>query len=188
MRRWKAGACLDRLWRDTAGIVAVEFAFLLPVLVVLFTGAAEFGRMVLLSQKLQNSAFVLADLVGRDQRISVSKLNDIYFALGTIMEPFDFEGNGVAIVTSVSGDDDDGPTVNWQRAGAGDLVAASGVGEVDGPAALPAALTLADGETLLVTEVYFEFEPLLGLMLEPYTIRKVAYHRPRLGILDQLDP
>jgi Flp pilus assembly pilin Flp len=179
---------LARLWRDQGGVVALEFALILPVLVALLTGAAELGRLLLLTQKLQNGAFVLADLVGRDETISVGTLDDIFLAVETMMEPFDFGANGVAIVTSVGGTEKSGPRVNWQRAGGGELNAASGVGIVDGPAALPAVLSLADKETLIVTEVHFDFEPLFGLMFDPVTIRRVAYHKPRLGVLDTLQP
>lgn len=161
--------------------------FILPILVVLFTGAAEFGRILLLSQKLQNGAFILADLVGRDQSISVTTLNDVFLAVDMIMEPFEFEDHGVAIVTSVSGTATLGPIVNWQMSGAGDLSATSVVNGLDGAAILPESLSLDTGETLLVTEVYYEFQPLFGLLLEPYTIHRIAYHRPRLGILDELE-
>ncbi len=187
MRMW-IFRCVSRLRRDIHGVIAIEFALILPILVVLFLGAAEFGRLILLSQKLQNGAFVLADLIGRDERISESKIEDIFHAVGMVMKPFDFSTNGRAIVTSVGGSDDDGPLVNWQRYGAGQFDTASAVGVEGGEAAISEALTLDNGETLLVAELYFSFEPLFGLMLDPYIIRKEAYLKPRLGVLDTIDP
>jgi Flp pilus assembly pilin Flp len=186
VRRWTAE--IVRLWRDRTGAVAVEFALILPVLVALLTGAAEFGRLLLLTQKLQNGAFVLADLVGRDETLTVGTLEDIFLAVGMLMEPFDFDEYGHAMVTIVRGTEAGGPLVNWQRESGGLGGIASSVGLAGKAAALPEELSLAAEETLLVTEVSFAFQPLFGLMLDPVTIRRVAYAKPRLGTLDTLLP
>ena len=51
--------------RDRDGVSAIEFALILPILITLAYGTIEYGRMLLLSQKLQNGTFILADLTAR---------------------------------------------------------------------------------------------------------------------------
>lgn len=78
--------------------------------------------------------------------------------------------------------------INWQRTGAGVLSVTSGLGKVGAVAALPKELTLASGETLVVAEVFYSFQPVFGFFVSPAVLHKVAYYRPRLGTLDALKP
>jgi Flp pilus assembly protein TadG len=179
---------LQRLWHDEGAATATELALMMPVLTLLLVGAGEYGRMLLLNQKLQNGAFILADLAGRDQTLSEDQLDNIFLALNNLIEPFEFGGSGTAIVTSISGTASGDPEVNWQRKGAGTLEAESAVGEPGDEATLPETLTVVQGETVIVAEIYYAFEPLFGLTAAASTLHKAAYLKPRLGTLETLLP
>ena len=57
----------------------------------------------------------------------------------------------------------------WQQQGAGKLARASDIGASGGKATLPKDLVLRDGETVIVAEVLFRYEPwLLGLVPETH--------------------
>ena len=56
---------IGRIWRETGGVTALEFALVLPVIAIVAAGTIEFGRLVILTQKLQNGTFILADLGAR---------------------------------------------------------------------------------------------------------------------------
>ncbi len=178
-----------RLARDRRGIAASEFALILPLLALFSAGTIEYSRLILLTQKLQSGSFILADLTARDRTLTATQLDNIFLAIDNIIQPFPFAVDGKAIVTSVGWSSvTKKPVVNWQRSGAGDLVAKSEVGEAGKTAALPADLSIADGETIISAEVYYDFKPLFGIGLAPRTIRRVAYYKPRLGSLDTLLP
>jgi Flp pilus assembly pilin Flp len=179
---------IKSIWRDVRGITAVEFALVLPVLVFLSVGTVEFGRMILLVQKVQNGTFVLADLAARDEEINEEQLDNMFLAVNNILEPFEFGSTGTAVVTSVTVNDDGDPMINWQRFGSGTFDTASEIGEPGEEAALPEGIPLNIGETLIVSEVFFEFEPLFGLTAAATTLRRVAYVKPRLGTLATLAP
>lgn len=181
---------IARLRGDIAGVSAVEFALILPILIALAYGTIEYGRMLLLSQKLQNGTFILADLTARGKTVSVAELDNILLAIDNVMQPFDFGGHGIAIVSSVRVDGAGDATVNWQRSSAGDFEHDSLIGEGAGEeAALPEDLPVGEDETVIVAEVFFEFEPLFpGLMADDHVLRRVAYVRPRLGTLETLRP
>ena len=182
------GPQLLRLWRDVRGVSALEFALILPILAALIAGTLEYGRMILLSQKLQNGTFILADLAARDKTLSEDQLDSIFLAINNIIQPFAFEQEGAAIISGVEINDDGDPVIQWQRTGFDGLEAPSRIGDVGDEAELPDVLTFAPGETLIVSEVFYDFVPIFGLTTGPHILYKVAYVKPRIGTLTSLAP
>ena len=129
---------LTRLRRDTRGIAASEFALILPILVMFSAGTIEYSRLILLTQKLQSGSFILADLTARDRTLSEEQLENIFLAIDNIIQPFEFDAQGMAIVSSVGVDASDDLVVNWQRTGPGALAATSEIGSEGDEATLPA--------------------------------------------------
>jgi hypothetical protein len=179
---------LSRLLRDDRGIAATEFGLILPILALFSAGTIEYSRLILLTQKLQSGSFILSDLAARDRTLSEGQLSSIFLALDNIIQPFEFDVDGRAIVTSVGVNSSNQRIVYWQRAGAGTLVVTSQIGSEGGTATLPAGLDISEGETVIASEVFYDFEPLFGLGLSPRVIRRVSYFKPRLGSLDVLEP
>ncbi len=53
----RAGARGPRaLWRNQGGVAAVEFAFILPILLLLFSGIVQFGSVLFLENHMTNVA------------------------------------------------------------------------------------------------------------------------------------
>jgi Flp pilus assembly protein TadG len=179
---------LGRLWRDLSGVSALEFALILPILSGLTAGTIEYGRMILLSQKLQNGTFNHADHAARDKTLSEEQLDSIFLALNNIIQPFEFENSGAAVVSGITIDASGDPVISWQRSGFGALAEASRIGTVGNEADLPAVLTFVAGETLIVAEVFYDFQPIFGLTTGPHVLHKVSYVKPRLGTLASLAP
>lgn len=178
---------LRGLRRDCAGVTAMEFAFILPVLMMLVFATSEFGRLILVTQKLQNGTFIVADLASRDETLSEVQLDNMFLALDNLIQPFEFGASGTAIVSSVTADLDGDPMINWQRRGAGTLDQASTIGSAGDEAALPDALVLAAGETIIVAEVHYQYSPMFEITGEGAMLSKYAYVRPRLGTLEALE-
>jgi hypothetical protein len=45
-----------------------------------------------------------------------------------------------------------------------------------------------EGETAIISEVYFDFAPFLSEMIvAPQVIYRTAHHRPRLGTLEEIE-
>jgi Flp pilus assembly protein TadG len=192
--RRSAGGRIGRLARSalargTAGNVAVEFALAVPVLLFLMLGSAEMGRFVILHQKLDRVATTVSDLVSRAETISESQVTDIFTAVDQVAEPFDFAGLGVVIVSSITNTDGTGPIIAWQRSGGGAYSATSALGGEGATPVLPSDFLVREGETAIISEVYFSFTPFLSSMIvEPQVIYRTARNRPRLGTLDTIDP
>ena len=192
--RRSAGGDIGRLTRSAlgrcaAGNVAVEFALAVPVLLFLMMGSAEMARYVLLHQKLDRVATTVSDLVSRAETISESQVVDIFTAVDQVAEPFDFADLGLVIVSSVTNPDGTGPVIAWQRSGGGAYSATSALGVQGATPVLPTGFVVREGETAIISEVYYDFTPFLSeLIVAPQVIYRTARNRPRLGSLDTIEP
>ena len=174
--------------RGDRGNVVIEFALALPVLFLMLLASAELGRFVLLNQKIDRVAITMSDLVARAETIHEDDLDDIFSAATHVAEPFDLGGRGRVVISSVVNPDGNGATIAWQRAGGGSFIQASEVGTEGANAALPSDFAVREGETAIVSEVFFDFEPFLSeLIVAPRVVYRRAHHRPRLGTLDTIE-
>ena len=126
-RRRAMRRLLARLRRDDARRSRrVEFALILPILVMFSAGIVEFGRLILLTQKLQNGTFILADLTARDKTLCEEQLDNIFLALDDLVAALRRSPRTAAPSSPASmGDEDDDPVIEWQHGGAGGLSATS---------------------------------------------------------------
>ena len=178
--------CLRRIRSDRAN-VAVEFALALPVILAMLLASAELGRFVLLNQKIDRVATTMSDLVARVETISEDDLDDIFLAASHVAAPFDLSDSGRVVISSVVNPDGNGATIAWQRAGGGNFLASSDVGTEGGLADLADEFNVREGETVIVSEVFFDFEPFLSeTIVSPRVVYRRAHHRPRLGTLDTI--
>jgi Flp pilus assembly protein TadG len=190
-RRRRAGGAgaVGLLARCSAGNVAVEFALSVPILMFLMLGSAEMARFVLLHQKMDRVATTVSDLVSRAETINESQIDDIFTAVGQVADPFDLASLGVVIVSSISNPDGTGATIAWQRSGGGSYSASSELGAEGDEPDLPPDFEVREGETAIISEVFYDFTPFLSeLIVEPQVVYRNALHRPRLGTLEEIEP
>lgn len=90
--RHSALARMLRLKKDNRGVAAVEFALILPLMLLLYIGTAEMTHGLMANRKMVLVTRALSDLVAQedDQTSGVSDatLNGIFAAAGAIMSPF----------------------------------------------------------------------------------------------------
>src|SRR6476659_2222278 len=92
------------LGREDSGIAAVDFALVLPVMILFSLGLAEVGRFALLNLKLQHAANNMADLASRDEQLSVAAVTSMFSATQHIVQPFDIADQGKVILSGVGVD------------------------------------------------------------------------------------
>lgn len=172
-----------KFYKNNDGIAALEFALLAPLMIIMLLGAFEMGRFIHLTQKAEKLSFTVADVVAQAETIQTTDLQNLLSASGQMMSPYPFSTQGKVIISSVV----QGavtPAVRWQYCGGGSYAATSNIGAVNGNATLPSGFTLATGEDIVVAEVIYNFQPVLGnKIIGPQVIRKTAYFKPRLGAL-----
>jgi Flp pilus assembly protein TadG len=180
---------LRRLSSDRRGGLIAEFAAAMPVLVLMLLGGVEVSRFALLNQKMDRLATAMGDLVAQAETLTVAELDQLFLAATHVASPFDVQTSGNIIITSASippGQAAGSPAIiTWQRA-KGALTASSEIGAVGAAATLPNGLT-APNQTVITSEVFYEFTPLLvGALVPPQRLYHRAFFRPRVGALTTL--
>lgn len=175
---------LGKFRRNREGSMILETALTLPILMLSFFGAVETGRYVILHQKLDRAAVTIADLVARADKLTTAQINDIFAATAPIVEPFDIKTGGKVIISSVLKTPNNPAKVVWQRTGSGTMTATSRIGVTNGNATFPTGFTLRDNESVIVTEVFYHFTPMLFVhMTGPTTgdLYTRSFFRPRVA-------
>lgn len=174
--------------RNEDGAILAELAFALPLFVTFLMGIVEVGNYLLVNLKLQHSVVSIADLVTRDEEISEDVLADVFNAAPQIMAPFDMGEDALVIVSAVSQTEEEPASIYWQRSGGGTLSIASEFGLEGEAPTLPAGLTMRDDETILATEIFYSYEPIIFQFIPSQMIRKESFFRPRIGALQTVEP
>lgn len=184
-----------QLCADRSGIAYIEFGISLPFLMFLLMGSIEMTRFILVSQKVEKTAMTISNSVAVGSTISTSDLNNIVYAAIAVMKPYSFGSNGYVIISSVAQTGtysvNNPPIVKWQYASSGTTgswTQSSKIGQVTQTAALPGGLTLNDKDNVIVTEVYYQFTPLIATdgIIGTKTLYSVGLYKPRLGALTTL--
>lgn len=74
--------------KDSKAVAAVEFAFIAPILLLLFVGTIEVSFLVAVDRKLSRTASTIADLVTQDTAADAATLNNFLGATERIMYPY----------------------------------------------------------------------------------------------------
>lgn len=181
---------LAALARDRRGMVLQETAIIMPVLITMMLGGYDVARFALLQQKLSRVVMTTSDMVAQGQTISIPEIDIILNATGTIIQPFAADASQIVIVSSVSTTGMAPPRVDWQRTGGGTLNSVtSKIGVTGQNATLPLGFVVRDGENAIITEAFYQFNPMFISALVPSNL---LYHRsvfrPRQGTLATLCP
>jgi Flp pilus assembly protein TadG len=171
---------LVELWRDRSGIAATEFAFIVPLMLVLFFGVVEFSQGVAVDRKVSIIARTLADLVSQNVTVVDAQFAGFYWAGKKIMDPFP-SGQLKQTVSELYVDPNSHTAkVQWSN---GD--AAHSVGS---PVTIPSALSV-DGTYLILSEISYLYTPTVGYVMAKtgVNLSDVAYTRPRLSSCVLLD-
>lgn len=142
------------------GVAIVEFAMVLPIMLVMMFAIVELGRAVLTRQVLLNVSREAANLASRGTTMS-----DAIDAVQMSAAPLDLSGRGYVILTEVRRDANNALRIHQQRA-VGATPEASRIGTGVGNAAtLPATPTPIPppGFNLIVAEVFYHSTPITPL-------------------------
>jgi Flp pilus assembly protein TadG len=167
---------------DRRGVAAIEFALVLPVMLLLALGCFEVPRFVMVYQKMERTSSGVGDLVAQaDEPLTQNQMNDIFTAGGLMMSPFNLTTNGEVIVSSINNPNGAGVIMTWQQT-FGTLGQASKFGaKGSNPSGLlPAGLAPTSNLEVLTTEVYFNYTPVLGNVIYRGTrLYTSSFSRPR---------
>jgi len=185
------GQTLARLWRDRSGLALVEFAYTLPILLVLGMSGLELSNLAIVNLRVSQAAMHIADngsrIGDRDalaaQKIYESDINDIF--LGVDIQAgsqTNLLRNGRVIISSLEMNSDGGQWIHWQRC-MGELNVQSAYG-VQGTGASGTGfagmgesgqeLKATAGQAVIFVEIIYDYDPMIG---NDYAMRHISASR-----------
>jgi Flp pilus assembly protein TadG len=177
-KMWRRGrASALRLTRDNNALAAVEFAMILPIMLVLFFGTEEFSSGVEVDRKVNLAAHTLSDLTSQSPTTGVSdtELGFFFSAGASILLPYSSAPLN-EVISELYVDANTGVAyVQWSKPFQGGTQRAKG-----STVAIPPTLAVK-GSYLIFSEVSYLYKPTIGYVMSSagITLRASAYTRPR---------
>lgn len=170
------------IFRDRRGVSAVEFALLLPVILVLFLGGSEIGQAITAYRKVGHTANALGDLVARVSVVDPNHMSNIFDASLAVMAPF--ESSQAKMVVSVA--IWDAAKKAWRVTGSKARNATSWRINAAPPVQLPEALKI-NGQGIIIARVEYEYTSAFSAVINDITgsssikMEHVVFLRPRVS-------
>jgi Flp pilus assembly protein TadG len=109
-------ATLRRLAADNRGVSAIEFAVLLPFMILLYIGGVEISQAVGAYRKVTIISHTVADLVAQSSTsMAPSDVGNALSAAGAIVTPFSASNLSV-VVSQICIDQNGNSFINWSQA------------------------------------------------------------------------
>jgi|SRR5665213_2754785 len=181
---FRARRSVLKLIEDCNGVAAIEFAMVVPIMLVLFFGTIEFSTGVAMSRKVTLMTRTLSDLTSQSLTVADTDLTNFFTASNAIMTPYPY----TPTVSTVSELYVDPVTlqarVEWSRSAtfvSGAVVLGAGHA-VRFPVAIPTQIAVG-GSYLIYSEVKYPYTPIvtfsMAKTLPTFTLSDIAYTRPR---------
>ena len=166
--------------RDRDGMSAVEFALIMPMMIVLFFGTIEISSAFSAHRKVSMAAQTLADLTSRSTSVKDTDIANFRVILNAMITPFSTTPLK-ATVTQLYIDPNSGVArAQWSK---GDVPITQGA-----PVAIPAALIGRDlagkilvNQYLIYSTVSYQYVPAVGQVIVKSGVKldDTSYTRPR---------
>lgn len=174
--------------KNDSGAAVLETAIVLPILITLVALVFELGMFILLESKLVRMAGVITDAITR-QNLTSASLTGLMDTANTITTPFNFNLNGKMVVSQIR---NNGQTTNaanmrisWQKNKNGGVSQLGTVGSM--PSNLPGNIIVNQDQTMVITEVFYQYSPLIFKNYLPIkSLYVTAVFVPRSGDMNAL--
>jgi Flp pilus assembly protein TadG len=166
---------LSRFWRDRRGASAVEFALIVPILILFYFGMAELTEAMMAQRRLSHLTASIGDVVARDQKFTDARRDDVFSAGKIMMSPFPTSTLRMCIV-SIASNAQGQDRVVWVEKSNGPLDCPAANDVVDIPVqVLPAS------QSVIMSKASYEYRSVFQLIIpKALTFRRTFYLRPRL--------
>jgi Flp pilus assembly protein TadG len=169
-----------RMLADRRGLAATEFAFIMPVMLVMFFGTVEFSSGFAVDRKVTLMARTLSDITSQSTSVTDTDIANFFLASNWIMWPYATSTPNPNPVAPLSG------TITELYVDPNTLQARVQWSKGSAPrtqstvVAIPSALAIA-GTYLIFSEVSYNYVPTVGYVMAKagITLSDIAYTRPR---------
>ena len=172
------------LLKDCSGIVAIEFAVIAPVMLVMFFGVLEFSSGVAVDRKVTMVARTLSDLTSQSTTVQDTDLTNFGQTAKAILTPYQASPLKSSITEIYVDANTLVARVQWSKAlqidTSGNVTFATATHAPRDVVTIPAALKVA-GTYLIWSEVSYLYKPTIGYVMAKagITLSDFTYTRPR---------
>jgi Flp pilus assembly protein TadG len=167
---------VSRFWRDRRGVSAVEFALIVPLLILFYFGMAELTQAMMAQRRLSHLTASIGDVVAREQTVTDTSLDDLFVAGRLMMAPFPTSTLKMCIV-SIASDAQGRDRVVWSDSSG----QASDCPRANDPIVIPPAVLPAN-QSVIMSKASYEFNSMFKIIApQAMTFRRTFYLRPRLS-------
>lgn len=166
--------------RDERGVSAVEFALIVPVILVLLIGMVDTNEALTVYRKMRQISSTVSDLVAQRSEVTPAEVTMTLQGSASLLAPYDT--TNLDIVLSVVDVTKHGQTVAWSRA------YQTGAETKGATPAFPVPDVLAEeGIQVVAVRVDYEFETMFSGLVQGflgrggYVMQDTMYERPRVG-------
>jgi Flp pilus assembly protein TadG len=165
---------LRRLSGDKRGAVAVEFAFIAPILILMYFGIAEFTDGMIAKRRVSHVASTIADLTSRVAAVSNSDTADIFQVGRTIITPLATTPLRMRL-TSITADGSGVSRVDWSDSSNWTTFT------VNQTMTVPTGVISANQSVIRADVEYTYTSPVRYLMPNGVVMSQTYYLRPRIS-------
>lgn len=182
----RIGLTLRGLRRDRRGVALLEFAFVLPILILMCLTGAELTHYITTKMRISQLALQLSDdaaRIGSGTRLSAKKIteadiNDIFTGAQMQSSELDLKTNGRVVLSSLepmaNPNTGNKYKITWQRCFGNKTSYAptygtAGQTNLSGMGPAGRQVTVQDDNATMFVEVYYDYTPLVALSRAPST-------------------
>jgi Flp pilus assembly protein TadG len=160
------------LYRDRRGVIAIEFAVIAPVMLVMFFGTVEFSSGIAVDRKVTLMARTLSDLTSQNLSVTDTQLTNFFNASTGMMWPYSSTPTKSTITELYVDPNTLAARVQWSN---GSVPRSAG-----STVAIPTALQVG-GTYLIFSEVSYLYVPSVGYVMGKAGINlsDFTFTRPR---------
>lgn len=176
----------ERLRRDRSGLAATEFAFIVPLMLMMFFATVELSAGIAVDRKVTLVSRTLSDLVSQATTVTDSDLKNVFSASYGVLSPY-ATNTALATISEVYVNQASVAKVQWSKsatvAQSGSTVTAtltSSSRSQGDTITIPDGLKVAN-TYLILSEVSYLYQPTVGYFVAQagVSLTDKSYTRPR---------
>ncbi|HEY4077377.1 MAG TPA: TadE/TadG family type IV pilus assembly protein [Rhizomicrobium sp.] len=179
---------IRRFLRNHRGLAAVEFALILPIMLMLFLGTVELSLALTARADVTNLTSATADLVAQETGVNVADLQSVFAAASAILYPYASNAAQITLTSVVYNTTNANPnigTVAWSKPNGTNALTHNKGANFTVPAGIFVAPTAANPnppatQSVIVSEVTYTYSSPVTEFLPVSTVwQNTFYSKPR---------
>jgi Flp pilus assembly protein TadG len=159
---------LVRFWHGVEGLAAVEFAFVLPIILAMLLGLVELSHASGVRTQVINMASTASDLIAQEAASTGSDMDTAFAATKAILFPHDTKLAAITITSVIDGGAGKSPVIAWSCSMQGPNAVTTtpfSKGANPSPALPNGLLTAGSGGSVIWSRVTYKYTSFLRYFL-----------------------